>query len=74
MTEFGEAIWTQCDDGPSTYLDAGRARGESGVSILRMNLATHSVLQGGAAAASDLPAIDRHLRLDCRVGEVQAEP
>jgi len=68
MTKFGEAIWTQCDDGPSTYLDADRARGERGVSILRVNLRRTACFKAAPQQHLIFLQLTPHLRLDCRVG------
>src|SRR6476619_7541740 len=68
MTKFGEEIWTQCDDGPSTYLDADRARGERGVSILRVNLRRTACFKAAPQQHLIFLQLTPHLRLDCRVG------
>jgi AraC family transcriptional regulator len=68
MAEFGEAIWTQRDDGPSTHLDAGRARGESGVSILSMSVRRIAHFKAAQQQHLIFLQLTPHLRLDCRVG------
>jgi AraC family transcriptional regulator len=68
LTKSGETIWTQCDDGPSTDLEAGRAHGESGVSILRMNVLRTASFKAARQQHLIFLQLSPHLRLDCRVG------
>lgn len=68
MTTSSQAIWTQRDDDSSTCIDAGCARGESGVSVLQMQF--RRVVRFKATLQQHLIFLQMtpHLRLDCRVG------
>ncbi|MFO1111803.1 MAG: AraC family transcriptional regulator [Bradyrhizobium sp.] len=68
MTTSSKAIWTQRDDEPSVYLDAGCARGESGVSVLPMSLQRVARFRASAQQHLIFLQLSPHLRLDCRVG------
>ncbi|MBR1121505.1 helix-turn-helix transcriptional regulator [Bradyrhizobium lablabi] len=68
MTKSGETIWTQCDDGPPTDLETGRAHGESGVSILRMNVLRTATFKAARQQHLIFLQLSPHLRLECRVG------
>lgn len=67
MTSSG-AIWTQRDDDPSVYLDAGSARGESGVSVLPIGVQRAARFRAAANQHLIFLQLSPHLRLDCRVG------
>ena len=69
MTKFGEAIWTQRDDGPSANLQMGSAPGESGVSVLRLQFQRTAHFKAARQHHLIFLQLSPRLRLDCHIAE-----
>jgi AraC family transcriptional regulator len=67
LSKFGEPIWTQRDDGPPAILEAGGAPGESGVSVLRLQMQRVTHFKPAPQHHLIFLQVSPHLRLDCRI-------
>ena len=76
MTKSGEAIWMQRDDGPSAIHVASSARGESGVSVTRLQFQRSAQFRASQTQHLVFMQLSPHLRLDCRIagGRLRHEP
>ena len=67
MTNSDEAIWIQRDDGPSALHVARTARGESGVSVARLQFQRFAAFKASQAQHLVFMQLSPRLRLECRV-------
>jgi AraC family transcriptional regulator len=68
VTKSSEAIVMQRDDGPSAAIDASTARGESGVSVMRLQFQRRLALFSASQTQHLIfMQTSPHLRLDCRI-------